>query len=230
MQELCQPAQSDIKKHHDISPLIGIDFMFYEPSQGHGLPFNPFKAIIAPRPIGWVSTIDAQGRPNLAPYSFFNAISGAPEMLMFTSEGLKDSVRNAQATGEFVFNLVSEPLMQAMSDTAAALAPGDNEFEFAKLGASPSRLVKPPRVTDTPAALECKVTMVTELKDMHGQATDRHMVMGQVIGVHIADEFIVDGRFDMLKAQTMARCGYQDYAPVRQLLQVLRPGEAPLKT
>lgn len=204
--------------------------MFYEPGQGHGLPYNPFKAIIAPRPIGWVSTVDGQGRPNLAPYSFFNAISGSPEMLMFTSEGFKDSVRNAKETGEFVFNLVSEPLLQAMSDTAAALEPGENEFEFAKLGATPSRLVKPPRVTDTPAALECKVTLFTQLKDMNDEITDRYMVVGQVVGVYINDDYIVDGRFDVLKAAPVARCGYQDYSPMRELVQVLRPGEAPLKT
>lgn len=203
--------------------------MFYEPSAGHGLPFNPFKAIIAPRPIGWVSTVDAQGRPNLAPYSFFNAVSGVPEMIMFSSEGLKDSVRNARETGEFVYNLVSASLMQAMNATSAALDPGENEFEFAKLGASPSRIVKPPRVTDTPAALECKVTAVNELVDMHGELTGRYMVIGQVVGVHLADDCVVDGRFDMIKAQTMARCGYQDYAQVTELTQLLRPGEAPLK-
>ncbi|UOD49796.1 flavin reductase family protein [Orrella daihaiensis] len=203
--------------------------MFYEPSHGHGLPFNPFKAIIAPRPIGWVSTIDGQGRPNLAPYSFFNAVSGVPEMIMFSSEGLKDSVRNARETGEFVYNLVSASLMQAMNATSAALDPGENEFEFAKLGSAPSRIVKPPRVADTPAALECKVTAVNELVDMHGELTGRYMVIGQVVGVHIADDCLVNGRFDMLKAQTMARCGYQDYAQVTTLTQLLRPGEAPLK-
>lgn len=202
--------------------------MFYQPSQGHGLPYNPFKAIIAPRPIGWVSTIDAQGRPNLAPYSFFNAVSGAPEMIMFTSEGLKDSVRNAQETGEFVYNLVSASLLHAMNATSAALEPGENEFEFAKLGAAPSEIVKPPRVADTPAALECKVTTVTQLTDLHGKALDRYMVIGQVVGVHIADECLVNGRFDIVKAQTMARCGYQDYAQVKELMQLLRPGEAPL--
>ncbi|MCD8505396.1 MAG: flavin reductase family protein [Burkholderiaceae bacterium] len=203
--------------------------MFYEPSQGHGLPFNPIKAIIAPRPIGWVSTIDAQGRPNLAPYSYFNIVSAEPVLLMFASEGFKDSVRNARETGEFVYNLVTEPLKQAMNATSAALGPGENEFEFAKLGAAPSRFVKPPRVADTPAALECKVVSVTELADMHGKLTDRHMVIGQVVGVHIADEYVVNGRFDMVKAQTIARCGYQDYAQVTALTQLQRPGEAPLK-
>ena len=202
--------------------------MFYQPSQGHGLPYNPFKAIIAPRPIGWVSTMDAQGRPNLAPYSFFNAVSGAPEMIMFTSEGLKDSVRNAKETGEFVYNLVSASLLEAMNATSAALDPGINEFEFAKLGAAPSEIVKPPRVADAPAALECKVTTVTQLTDLHGKALDRYMVIGQVVGVHIADQYLVDGRFDIVKAQTMARCGYQDYAQVHELTQLLRPGETPL--
>lgn len=203
--------------------------MFYEPSQGHGLAFNPFKAIIAPRPIGWVSTIDKQGRPNLAPYSFFNAVSGVPEMVMFSSEGLKDSVRNARDTGEFVYNLVSASLMQAMNATSAALDPGENEFEFAKLGAAASALVKPPRVADTPAALECKVTAVNELLDMHGKPTDRFMVIGQVVAVHIDDDYLVNGRFDIVRAQTMARCGYQDYAQVTALTQLLRPGESPLK-
>lgn len=202
--------------------------MFYQPTQGHGLPYNPFKAIVAPRPIGWVSTLDAQGRPNIAPYSFFNGVSGAPEMVMFSSEGLKDSVRNARETGEFVHNFVSASLMQAMNATSAALEPGDNEFEFAKLGSMPSQIVKPPRVADTPAALECKVTSVSELLDVDGKPTDRFMVIGQVVGVYIADEFLVNGRFDIVKAQAMARCGYQDYAQVERLTRLLRPGEAPL--
>ena len=201
--------------------------MFYEPRQGHGLPYNPFKAIVAPRPIGWISTVDTQGRPNLAPYSFFNAISGTPEMLMFTSEGFKDSVRNAQETGEFVFNLVSEPLMQAMSQTSSALPPGGNEFDLANLTALPSRVVKAPRVALAPASLECKVTFMTELQDVDGKPIDRHMVVGQVVGVHIQDEYMVDGRFDMVKAKTVARCGYFDYALTHELVQLHRPADAP---
>jgi flavin reductase (DIM6/NTAB) family NADH-FMN oxidoreductase RutF len=206
--------------------------MFYKIGDhgSKGLPFNPFKAIVAPRPIGWISTVDSQGRANLAPYSFFNGVSGRPEMLMFGSEGLKDTVRNARDTREFVFNLVSANLMDAMNQSAAALEPEVNEFEFAKIGHVASELVSPPRVATTPAALECKVVHWTELLDIDGAATDRYLVVGQVVGVYIDENYIVDGRFDLVKAQAMARCGYQDYTQVKELTQLLRPGETALKT
>ncbi len=128
--------------------------MFYEPRNGHGLPHDPFKAIVAPRPIGWISSLDAQGRPNLAPYSFFNAVHSRPPMVMFTTETMKHSAANAIATGEFVFNLCTRPLFGAMNVSSGAQAEGESEFEAAGLAPAPSRIVKAPRVAASPAALE----------------------------------------------------------------------------
>jgi flavin reductase (DIM6/NTAB) family NADH-FMN oxidoreductase RutF len=201
--------------------------MFYKPGQPTGLAFNPFKAIIAPRPIGWVSTVDAQGRLNLAPYSFFNAVGSNPDMIAFGSDGLKDSVLNARETGEFVYNLVTMPLIEKMNLSSVALPHGENEFEFGDISTAPSQIVKPPRVADTPAAFECKVVNFLELKDVDGNDTDRFLVIGQIVGVHIKDDYIVDGRFDMVKAQTVARCGYKDYVLIEKLFELLRPDETP---
>ncbi|MBY0338592.1 MAG: flavin reductase family protein [Acetobacteraceae bacterium] len=197
--------------------------MFYEPRNGHGLPFDPFKAIIAPRPIGWISTLDGEGRANLAPYSFFNAVHSKPPMLAFTSEGFKHSAANAVATGEFVFNLCTEALFDAMNASSAALAEGVSEFEAAGIASAPSRLVKPPRVAASPAALECRVVHHMELKDTDGRPVDGYVIIGQVVGVHIEDRFIVDGRFDTVAARPLARCGYRDYSVVSSMFEALRP-------
>ncbi|NYT74990.1 flavin reductase family protein [Halomonas sp. QX-2] len=199
--------------------------MFYEPSAGHGLAYDPFKAIIAPRPIGWISTLTDEGVPNLAPYSFFNAMSSRPPMVGFTSEGMKDSPRNAQATREFVYNLATMPLSQAMSESSASLPHGENEFDYAGLEMAPSRLVKPPRVARAPAALECRTVHYSELLDLDGKPTDRYLVIGQVVGVYINEEYIRDGRFDTVAAQSLARCGYRDYAVVERVFELLRPDE-----
>jgi flavin reductase (DIM6/NTAB) family NADH-FMN oxidoreductase RutF len=197
--------------------------MFYEPAQGHGLPHDPFKAIVAPRPIGWISTLDLEGRPNLAPYSFFNGVASNPPMVMFSSEGLKHSAANARATGEFVCNFASAALKDAVVKTSAPLAAGEDEFAFAGLAAAPCRIVAPPRVAASPAALECKVVSVTELLDMDGRAHDRLVVIGQVVGVHIDEAFLEDGRFDTAKAGALARCGYLDYAAVFETFAMKRP-------
>jgi flavin reductase (DIM6/NTAB) family NADH-FMN oxidoreductase RutF len=197
--------------------------VFYEPKNGHGLRFDPFKAIVAPRPIGWISTVDADGRPNLAPFSFFNAMASRPDMIGFTSEGLKHSPRNARDTGEFVFNLATLPLATAMNMTSSELPDGTNEFEFAGLEMAPSRLVQAPRVAASPAALECRVVHFTEFRDVDGRSTDRYLVVGQVVGVHIDEMFIQDGRFDSIRAQTIARCGYRDYVVVENRFEMLRP-------
>ncbi len=197
--------------------------MFYEPRLGHGLPHDPFKAIIAPRPIGWISTVDAAGRPNLAPYSFFNAVHGNPPMLAFTSESMKHSAANALATGEFVFNLCTRPLFEAMNISSGALATGESEFEAAGLETAPGRLVKAPRVAASPAALECKVVHSMQFHDVNGTALQGWMIVGQVIGVHIDDAYITAGRFDTARAQPLARCGYRDYATVTELFEALRP-------
>ncbi|UPY35772.1 flavin reductase family protein [Sediminicoccus sp. KRV36] len=197
--------------------------MFYEPRLGHGLPHDPFKAIIAPRPIGWISTLDAQGRPNLAPYSFFNAIHSRPPMLAFTSETMKHSAANAIASGEFVFNLCTRRLFDAMNISSAALAAGESEFEAAGLETAPCRIVKAPRVAAAPAALECRVAQSFRLQDANGAALEGWMIIGQVVGVHIDEAYLRDGRFDTAAAEPLARCGYRDYAAVTEMFEALRP-------
>ena len=197
--------------------------MFYEPKSGHPFPHDPFKAIVAPRPIGWVSTIDREGRPNLAPYSFFNAFGSDPPFVGFSSEGLKHSAGNARETGEFVFNLATLPMVEAVNLSSADFAAGVNEFERAGLAAAPCRLVRPPRVSGSPASLECRVVHVLELKTSGGNASDRWLVIGEVIGVHIDEAFVTDGRFDTLKAKIIARCGYKDFSVLDNLFEMGRP-------
>ena len=198
---------------------------FYEPKSGHGLPHDPFKAIVAPRPIGWISTVDEHGRNNLAPYSFFNAISSNPPMVIFSSEGMKDSVRNAMSTREFVCNLATTALAEGVNQSSASVAPDVDEFELAKLVTAPCRLVKPLRVAESPAALECKVLDVMHLRDLDGRQTSRHLVLGQVVGVHIDESYLDNGLFNTARAVPLARCGYHDYASVTKVFQMLRPGE-----
>ena len=202
------------------------EFHFYEPSRGHGLSHDPWKAIVAPRPIGWISTVDAQGRPNLAPYSFFNGVSEAPPMVMFSSYGHKDSVRNIEATGQFVCNLATMRHARQMSLTSAPLPPDVSEFDFAKLATAPCRVVKAPRVADAPAALECVAVSITQLHDKDKRPTQAYLTVGQIVGVHIDKACITpDGFFDMTLARTIARCGYQgDYLEVTKLFEMLRPG------
>ena len=197
--------------------------MFYDPRSGHGLPHDPLKAIVAPRPIGWLSTLDETGRPNLAPYSFFNMIQTRPPMVIFGSDGLKHSAANAVATGEFVFNLATRALFEAMNASSATLGEGENEFDHAGLAMAPCQLVKPPRVAASPASLECRVVHSRELQDVDGRGTGGFIVIGQVIGVHIAEDALRDGRFDMVAAGTIARCGYRDYTQVTELFSALRP-------
>lgn len=200
--------------------------MFYEPRNGHGLPHDPFKAIVAPRPIGWISTLDTQGRPNLAPYSFFNAVHSRPPMVMFTSETMKHSAANAIATGEFVFNLCTHPLFDAMNASSAALAAGEDEFVAAGLETAPSRIVKAPRVAAALAALECRLVQSMQLHDADGRALEGWIMIGQVVGVHIDEAFLREGRFDTAAAQPLARCGYRDYAVVTDMFEALRPTDA----
>ncbi|MFM1987952.1 MAG: hypothetical protein RJA99_909 [Pseudomonadota bacterium] len=200
---------------------------FYEPDQGHRLPHSPLKAIVAPRPIGWISTLDAAGRVNLAPYSFFNAVCETPPIVYFSSKGRKDSLRNAEATGEFVANLVTEDLAFAMNETAAEVGPDVDEMALAGLEAAPSTIVRPPRVARAAAALECRLLEVRELRDLDGRPTDWHMVLGQVVGVHIDPRHLKDGLFDTGGARVMARCGYRGfYAVVDRLVEITRPAES----
>jgi flavin reductase (DIM6/NTAB) family NADH-FMN oxidoreductase RutF len=197
--------------------------LYYTADEPHGLPFDPFKAIIAPRPIGWIGSCDKDGRPNLAPYSFFNAVASRPNMIAFSSEGLKDSPRNVRDTGEFTFSLATLPLAEQMNLSSASLGEGENEFELARLTMAPSRLVRPPFVAESPAALECKLVHFIELLDLSGEPTGRYLSIGQVVATHIKDEYIRDGRFDAVKAQSIARCGYNDYATVEAQWEMVRP-------
>ncbi len=203
------------------------DTHFYEPAKGHRLAHCPLKAIVAPRPIGRISSVDAKGNVNLAPYRFFNMVCDAPPILYFASKGWKDSVANIEATSEFVASLVSRPLAEAMNVTAAAVPHGEDEMRLAGLAAAPSRLVKPPRVAAAPAAFECKSLGITEVKDLNGDGTDWYMVLGQAVGVHIDPAFLRDGIFDTMAARTVARCGYRGYyAEVTGTFEMIRPSEA----
>jgi flavin reductase (DIM6/NTAB) family NADH-FMN oxidoreductase RutF len=198
---------------------------FYEPKDGHRLPHDPFKAMVAPRPIGWISTVDPKGRVNLAPYSFFNAFCDSPPIIGFSSAGRKDTQRNAEATGEFVFNLATMKHARAMNQTSAPYPHGTDEFGEAGLVAAPSRLVRPPRVADAPASLECRLLLVLPLKDLDGAPTPNTLILGQVVGVHIDPAFLKNGLFDIAAAGTIARCGYRgDYTEVVRVFEMLRPG------
>jgi flavin reductase (DIM6/NTAB) family NADH-FMN oxidoreductase RutF len=200
------------------------DTHFYEPKDGHRLPHDPFKAIVAPRPIGWISTVDVEGRPNLAPYSYFNAFCDTPPIVGFSSSGRKNSQRNVEETGEFVVNLATRRQAEAMNRSSATLPREVNKFEVAGLRAVPSRLVRPPRVADTPSALECRLLLVLPITDFDGKPTPNTLILGQVVGVHIDPAFLKDGQFDIVAAGTIARCGYRgDYAEVTRVFEMLRP-------
>lgn len=199
--------------------------MFYEVKNGHGLPYDPYKAIVAPRPIGWISSISADGVPNLAPYSYFNALSSAPPLLMFSSETEKDSLKNVKDTGEFAVSLATVDLQNAMNKSSDTVPEHVNEFELANIESAQCEIVNAPRVAASPASLECKVVSIQELRDIHGDAADAYMVIGQVVAVHIKDEFLVDGRFDTAGAQPLARCGYRDYSKLTETFELMRPSD-----
>lgn len=196
---------------------------FYEPSKGHGLPHDPFKAIVAPRPIGWISSVAADGSLNLAPYSFFNMFSSHPHLVWFSSEGPKDSATFARETREFVVNLVTRDLVEKVNQSSIDAPRGVSEFEFAGLTPVPSRLVTPPRVAEAHAALECRVTDIYEPKGLDGGSAGVIVVVGECVGVHIDEAVMTDGLFDIVKAGTTARLGYMDYATVTETFQMRRP-------
>jgi flavin reductase (DIM6/NTAB) family NADH-FMN oxidoreductase RutF len=198
--------------------------MFYETAKNdHGLPYDPLKAIIAPRPIGWITSMAANGDINLAPYSFFNAFSTRPPIVGFSSESRKDSVDLVEETKEFVCNLATWDLRDAMNATSATLPRGVNEMEVAGLEAAPSRLVKPPRVAASPCALECKWLQTVALRDLGGREIGRFLVIGQVVGIHIDDRFLNNGKLDTAAMKPIARCGYHDYAVVESVFSLTRP-------
>ena len=200
--------------------------MFYEPATRDRalLPHDPFKAIVSPRPIGWITSIDLEGRINLAPYSFFNAVGSAKApLVMFSSESLKDSVAFIEQTREFVCNLATWDLRDAMNATSAPLPRGVNEMERAGLAAAPSRLVRPPRVAASPCALECRLVKIVPMETAAGDPADCYVVFGEVVGVHIDDRFIVNGRLDTAAMKPIARCGYNEYAVIESLFTMDRP-------
>jgi flavin reductase (DIM6/NTAB) family NADH-FMN oxidoreductase RutF len=200
--------------------------LFYEPAARDRdlLPHDPFKALVAPRPIGWVSTMGADGAVNLAPYSFFNAVGDRPPLLMFSSGGMKDSAAFAGEVGEFVWNLPTWELREQMNASSATLPRGTSEFEHAGLETAPSRIVAPPRVAASPCALECKVVHRAELLDVDGNSAGHHIVVGQVVGVHLDERYVDGGRVDITRIRPIARCGYtSDYTVVDSLFAMDRP-------
>ena len=202
--------------------------MFYETKDPHGLKHNPFKSLIVPRPIGWVSTVDARGVVNLAPYSFFNGVGSDPPTVMFASEGthtdgdFKDSATNVRETGEFVCNLTTWELREPMNATSAHVPRSVDEFELAGLTPSPSRLVTPPRVAESPVHLECTHLQTVELPS-NDPARPTLVVFGRVVGIHIDDSIIRDGMIDMGVFKPIARLGYMDYTKVDNVFTMRRP-------
>ncbi|HEX9396281.1 MAG TPA: flavin reductase family protein [Burkholderiales bacterium] len=199
--------------------------IFYEPARRDRalLPHDPFKGMIVPRPIGWISTVSRGGQVNLAPYSYFNAFCSWPQIVGFSSEGEKDTQTFAVERGEFVWSMATYPFRLQMNATAAPFARGESEFDHAGLEPAASRLVAPPRVASSPAALECKVTQVVRLKDLDGNEGARTLVLGQVVGVHLDERSLKDGRFDIAALQPIARCGYDEYAVVERVFSMPRP-------
>jgi flavin reductase (DIM6/NTAB) family NADH-FMN oxidoreductase RutF len=198
----------------------------YQPHLGHGLKHDPFNAIVGPRPIGWISTHSAAGNLNLAPYSFFNAFNYTPPIIGFSSIGYKDTVRNIEETGEFVWNLVTRPLAEAMNQTCANVGPEVNEFELAGLTPLRSQLVAVPRVSESPVSFECRATQVLQLQGADGGKVPTWLVLGEVVAVHIDRRLLKDGVFDTASADIVLRGGGPgDYFTVgpEQLFQMFRP-------
>ena len=199
---------------------------FYEPRNGHGLPHDPFNAIVGPRPIGWISSRSKAGTLNLAPYSFFNAFNYVPPIVGFASIGAKDTLRNVQETGEFVWNLATRPLAEAMNSTCAAVAPEVDEFTLAGLTPVPSRLIGTPRVAESPVAFECRLTQVVQLQRANGDTVSTWLVLGEVVGIHIANASLTNGIYDTASAGHILRGGGPaDYFTIgpEQLFQMHRP-------
>ncbi|SCB39371.1 flavin reductase family protein [Rhizobium hainanense] len=198
--------------------------MFYTTDTNrHGLAHDPFKAIVAPRPIGWIGSKGRDGSLNLSPYSFFNAVSDRPKLVMFSSAGRKDSVRNVEETGVFTANLVSRHIVEKMNHSSIAVPYGINEFELAGLTAKPGKLVDAPYVGEAFAVLECRVTEVLKPKGLDGEPSENIMVIGQVVGIHIDETIIRNGRLDMALARPVARMGYMDYSEGSDVFEMIRP-------
>ena len=202
--------------------------MFFRPGQDHGLQGNPFNQLVVPRPIGWISSMSAEGRVNLAPFSFFNAVAYVPPQVMFATTGphreggAKDSLRNIRETGEFVFNLATWKLREAVNASSAPAPGGVDEFELAGLTKGSARVVRPPYVAESPVHFECVLTTTVELPTPD-PADPNTVVFGEVVGIDIADEVIRDGRVDALRLDPIARLGYDQYTRVVDVFAMQRP-------
>lgn len=196
--------------------------MFYDAiSNDHGFQHDPFKALVAPRPIGWISSLSPAGLANLAPYSFFNAVSERPHFVVFGSSGHKHSLANIEATGEFCCSLATWDLRERMNETSTYAQ--SDEFELAGLEKAPCRRIAPPRVAASPVALECRLFQVVPLPDAGGDV-ENWAVIGRVVGIHIDERFIADGRVDTAAMRPIARLGYAEYATVETAWRMRRPG------
>jgi flavin reductase (DIM6/NTAB) family NADH-FMN oxidoreductase RutF len=200
------------------------DFHYYEPSKGHGLPHDPFNAIVGPRPIGWVSSRSAEGVLNLAPYSFFNAFNYTPPIVGFASIGRKDSLNNIEATGEFAWNLATFELAEQMNQSCAAVGPEVNEFDISGLATAPSRVIAVPRVAATPVSFECKLTQILQLQGANGETVPTWLVLGEVVAVHIRRDLLKEGVYDTAAARPILRGGGPaDYFELGNLFKMARP-------
>ncbi len=198
--------------------------MFYETETNqHNLAHDPFKAIVSPRPIGWISTLSKDGIANLAPYSFFNAICDNPKMVMFSSAGIKDNARNIMDTREFTCNFASDNFREQMNHSSANCPPDVDEFELTSIAKAPGKLVNCPYVAEAYAALECKLTEVINLRDLDGNRSDNHMIIGQVVGIHISESAISENGFDVTITKPISRLGYHDFSTVENIYQMQRP-------
>jgi flavin reductase (DIM6/NTAB) family NADH-FMN oxidoreductase RutF len=204
--------------------MIDTDIHSYEPAQGHGLPHDPFNAIVGPRPIGWISSRGKGGGVNLAPYSFFNGFNYTPPIIGFSSVGYKDTLRNIEETREFVWNLVTKPVAEAMNATCANVPPEVDEFSVAGLTPAPSIKVSPPRVAESPVSFECKLTQILRLQSADGTPINSWVVFGEVVAVHIARRLLKDGVYDTSAAHPILRGGGPaDYFELGELFKMARP-------
>ena len=201
--------------------------MFYRPADSHGLPHNPFNAIVTPRPIAWVATRGSDGRDNLAPYSFFNGVAYVPPQVMFAStsakddrDGTKDSVANIRDTGAFCINVVEHAMKDVMNQTSGEWSADTDEFALAEVDKAACSEIDCPRVASAPASLECRMTQIVPL-----EGDTNFAVFGEVVGVHLRDDCIVDGIFDVLQYNPLTRLGYRDYSVIREKFSLKRPGE-----
>jgi len=197
--------------------------MFYDAIQNdHGFEYDPFKALVAPRPIGWISSQSPEGIANLAPYSYFNAVAENPHYLVYGTGAGKDSVRNIEATGEYAVNLATFALREQMNASSAQLPAHIDEFEHARLNKASCRLIRPPRVSESPVCFECRLFRIIDLPNEQGRV-DNRMVVGRVVGIHVDDTFIRNGRVDTVAMHPIARLGYSEYTTVESTWSMRRP-------